>query len=80
MFCLFIDKTKKQGNISKQVSKTCYPKLENLSHITGIYSNSFLMASSLFWDTVSICSILPSGELIAPKALKTDYILNFNNF
>ena len=41
MFCLFIDKTKKLGNISKQASKTSCSKLEDLSHFTRIYGNPF---------------------------------------
>ena len=36
-----------------------------------------LLVFSIFWDTVSIANIIP---IEGTRALKTDYILNFNNF
>ena len=56
--------------------------LKTLVQIFKIYVkiHDFSIVFSLFWDTLSIANILPSGRCIGTPALKTNYMLNFNNF
>ena len=96
VFSLFWDTILMTGNLSsgstfRGISGPILPyKIDFTSHrrwprnrFFKIYIkfNYFTMVFSLFWDTASIASISPSGDpLWIPRVLKTNYMLNLDNY